>query len=610
MVNDSAQYRDKVSQLISWGHWFCFFNIFVAMALGSRYILHSQMPDSVLGYAYMGLSWVGHFGFISFLVYLLILFPTTFVIPSQRLMRLFAVLVATLGLTTLLLDTHAYKTLNLHLSPVVWNLLISGERTEANANWQYLFVSMPIIFLLQMVLSELLWKKLRKLSRRHLGLPIGIVFSFCFISSHLIYAWGDAQLDLNITRQKDNFPLAYPMTAKSLMEKYGLLDRSDYVRRRQALEISTSNEMQYPLQPLTILPPKDAQNVVLLLVDNLRADTANPIVMPEMSAFAQQSLAFQQHFSNSNRSQESLFGLYYGLPASYQKSAYNAETAPIMLETLQDQGYQISLFGNENAKSSLFQQELFAALNIDTIVQSPNDNSTIEHWQQWWLAQQDNEQTAPQFSVITLSALSQFEAQRGDGYIKAPSSYKQEAILKSHYQLVASEVDKNIAQIVQTLQPHLSNTVVIITADQGLEFNDTNSNRWGVGSNYSRYQLQVPMIIYRPGQKGDVVQRHTHHLDFAPTLMSNLLGVETDPTLYSSGHNLFAPRIKRNWIMAGDEHDIALINAETTTVIDDEGRFTVFDNHYRPMSNPDSANLTNLIQAMEELKRFYRTERD
>lgn len=127
----ASTYKDKVSQLISWGHWFSFFNIIAAMLLGTRYIIYSEWPTTTIGQLYLGLSWIGHFGFLVFGIYILILFPASFLIPSQRLMRVFAVLVSTVGLTALLLDTYAYQSVDLHLSPLVWDLLLSGEKNRA-----------------------------------------------------------------------------------------------------------------------------------------------------------------------------------------------------------------------------------------------------------------------------------------------------------------------------------------------------------------------------------------------------------------------------------------------------------------------------------------------
>lgn len=40
------QYRDDVSRKISWGHWFAFFNIIVAILIGARYAFIIDWPDT------------------------------------------------------------------------------------------------------------------------------------------------------------------------------------------------------------------------------------------------------------------------------------------------------------------------------------------------------------------------------------------------------------------------------------------------------------------------------------------------------------------------------------------------------------------------------------
>ncbi|MEL0611421.1 DUF3413 domain-containing protein, partial [Vibrio echinoideorum] len=69
---------------------------------------------------------------------------------------------------------------------------------------QHLFIVKPLIFLLQLALSEWFSRKQRKLSHKHIGRPITAVLFFCFISSHLTYMWGAAFFYNPITSQKAN----------------------------------------------------------------------------------------------------------------------------------------------------------------------------------------------------------------------------------------------------------------------------------------------------------------------------------------------------------------------------------------------------------------------
>ena len=57
MVTYRPKYGDKVSQMISWGHWFTLFNILLSLALSSRYLFISDWPDTLIGRIYAITSW-------------------------------------------------------------------------------------------------------------------------------------------------------------------------------------------------------------------------------------------------------------------------------------------------------------------------------------------------------------------------------------------------------------------------------------------------------------------------------------------------------------------------------------------------------------------------
>ena len=617
MVTSGNNYKDKVSQLISWGHWFSFFNIIAAMLLGTRYIVHSEWPETLLGQLYLGLSWVGHFGFLVFGFYILILFPASFLIPSQRLMRLFAVLLGTVGLTALLLDTHAYETLDLHLSPLVWDLLLSGERTELNARWQYLFVAVPVMFLMQLILSEWLWRKLRKLTRKHVGVPIAAVFALCFLSSHLIYIWADANLYRPVTVQRSNFPLSYPMTAKTFMEKHGLLDRQEYTKRLDAQGVEESERIRYPIDKLTFNDAGTKQNLLIIMVDSLRSDMVESETMPYLAAFAKQNLNFSNHYSASNENAGGVFGLFYGLPGAYINSVRSGRYSPLLLDTLKQRGYEFGLFSGDAFATPIYSEAIFTKklLKENQHSTNQNDEQAIASWKEW-LGQQQAD--TPWFSYIELTSVEDFE--EGGDYIPRfkPSlgntslranEVDTNLLLKNSYRNAAYHIDEQLITIFDQLVASniLENTVVLITANHGTEFNETGSNSWGANSNYSKYQLKVPLIIHWPGNIPADIDRVTSHLDVVPTLMESLLNTTTPPTAYSSGISLFEHNPKRRWVLAGDSRDIVVLQKDTTTVVDKYGNYHVYDQDYH-LKNEGKPKLSTLMQVMHEIKRFYQPE--
>lgn len=597
MVDNGNTYGERVSRLVGWGHWFAFFNIIAAMLIGTRYITQSPWPETLLGQFYLAVSWVGHFGFLVFALYLLVLFPLTFIIPSRKLFRLVAVCFATVGLTVLLVDTQAYQTINLHLTPVVWEVLFSDESSTLTVDLQHLFIVLPLIFLLQLALSEWVWRKQRKLSHKHVGRPIAALFFVSFISSHLIYVWADAYFYNPITAQRANFPLSYPMTAKSFMERHGLLDREEYLMRLE--QSQDSNELvRYPLEKIEFDRRANPLNILVVSVNNLRSDALTQENMPAAYQFAQENQNFTNHYSSSNDS-FGIFGLFYGLPSSYASSIKAQGSKPILIDTLIEKQYQFGLFSGDNFDEPLYGETVFRGMNFTGIAfndkQSP-DSLAIDAWADW--AKQQGKK--PWFSYIELTTVDNFSAYSDNDQAQTAANK-----LKSGYQKSVATADKELAQLLEQVKALELNdsTVIVITSNHATEFNETKTNSWGSNSNYSRYQLQVPMVIHWPGKVAAQYQHRTSHLDMSVTLLQDLLGVSSNPTDFSSGRNLFDER-KRRWILAGDSRDLALITTKNTTVIDKFGNYKLYDANYQRLKD-ENPTLPVLMQGLTELQRFY-----
>ncbi len=599
MVDDKGNtYGERVSRLVGWGHWFAFFNIISAMLIGTRYIMQSPWPETLLGQFYLAVSWVGHFGFLVFALYLLILFPLTFLIPSRKLFRLVAVCFATIGLTVLLVDTQAYQSISLHLNPVVWEVLFSDESSNTvTTDLQHLFVVLPLIFLIELALSEWVWHKQRRLSHKRVGRPIAAFFFVSFIASHLTYVWADAYFYGPITSQRANFPLSYPMTAKSFMQKHGLLDHDEYLKRQA--ESEAPDVVNYPLEPIEFNRRPNDLNLLVVSVNNLRADALNAVEMPNTYQFAEQALNFTNHYSSSN-DMFGMFGLFYGLPSSYATSIRAQAAPPVLLKSLQDQGYQFGLFSGANFDDNLYSETIFRGLPLAELPKEKdavNDNQAISAWANW-AAQLGKGK--PWFGFIELTTLEDF--QMADADTKKGSAADK---LKSGYKLSVEHADAELGTLFNAIRDLqlTDNTMVVITSNHGIEFNETKTNSWGASSNYSKYQLQVPMVIYWPGKMPGVYSQKTSHLDFSVTVMQDLLGSSSKPSDFSSGRNMF-DESKRRWLLAGDARELALITDQDTTVIDKFGNFRLYDQNYNRLRD-ENPTLPVLMQGLTELQRFY-----
>ncbi|MGL4717067.1 MAG: DUF3413 domain-containing protein [Aeromonas sp.] len=614
MVETGNPYRDNVSRLITWGHWFTFFNIILAMLIATRYLGAISWPSTTLGVIYLVVSGIGHFSFLSFVTYLLTVFPLSFVLPKEKPLRFISAIIATVALVLLLIDTQVFRLFKFHLNSQVWQLLLDQAQTEEGSIWSIIFVAVPTIFLLQLLLSAYVWRKINKRKRRQYGNQVGLTLLVCFILTHVVNSWADATLYQPITMQKANFPLSYPMTAKSFLAKHGWLDLEQYEQQAQSQSSDEGSRLLYPLRPLNVNAPTEPKNLLIVVVDALRAEMLNNINMPNLQRYADQHLLFRQHLSGGNTSLMGMFTLFYGLPGHYYHEISLDKRPPVLFDEMLRQDYQFGIFSAHD-NSAQYRQSILAGLRKQVFVSEQRDDSKLlTDWQQW-LDKRTPER--PWFSLVYLSSPGNYQlpaSMQGPFQpelvnVNPATAYRAEnqQKLENRYKNSVFYTDQLLEQMLAKLQSQgmNSNTVVVITANHGQEFNDTRSNSWGAGSNYSTYQVQVPMVIAWPGRASQVLEQPSSHLDLAPTLMKDMLGVRNAARDYSIGRNLFDTS-PRPWLLAGDQNDFAIYEGESITHFNKQGDFELRDRaSYRAIKH-GTPDMGTMIQVMNELNRFYR----
>ncbi|MGP2663908.1 LPS biosynthesis-modulating metalloenzyme YejM [Serratia nevei] len=590
MVTNRQRYREKVSQMISWGHWFALFNILLALGLGSRYLFVTDWPASLLGRVYALVSLLGHFSFIVFAGYLLVIFPLTFVVMSQRLLRFISAALATAGLTLLLVDSEVFSHFHLHLNPVVWDLVVNPDQSELSRDWQLMFICVPVIFLVEMLFGTWSWQKLRSLNRRRFGKPLAALFISAFFASHLIYIWADANFYRPITMQRANLPLSYPMTARKFLEKHGLLDQQEYERRLVQQGNPEAVAVEYPLSDLSYGDKGSGYNLLMIVVDGIRAkDVAQD--MPALTRFAQENVRFSDHYSSGNHADTGLFGLFYGISPTYLDSVLAGRKPSALINALSDQGYQLGLFSSDGFNASLYRQALLTDFSLPTPAPQ-SDAQTTQQWQRWLTDQGDKE---PWFSYINFSGAEPAEGAK----TPAPADFIQ------RYRTGAQDVDAQIAQVLDTLKQRglLDKTVVVITAEHGVEFNDSGKGQWGAGNGFNQAQLQVPLVIHWPGTPAQTISKLTGHNDVMRTLMQRLLHVKTAPKDYSQGEDLFTAQRRNNWIATGDGNQLVITTPTQTQMLDNSGNYRVYDQNGDEIKD-EKPQLALLLQVLTDVKRF------
>ncbi len=583
MVTHRQRYREKVSQMVSWGHWFALFNILLSLVIGSRYLFIADWPTTLAGRIYSYVSIIGHFSFLVFATYLLILFPLTFIVGSQRLMRFLSVILATAGMTLLLIDSEVFTRFHLHLNPIVWQLVINPDENEMARDWQLMFISVPVILLLDLVFATWSWQKLRSLTRRRrFARPLAAFLFIAFIASHVVYIWADANFYRPITMQRANLPLSYPMTARRFLEKHGLLDAQEYQRRLIEQGNPDAVSVQYPLSELRYRDMGTGQNVLLITVDGLNYSRFEK-QMPALAGFAEQNISFTRHMSSGNTTDNGIFGLFYGISPSYMDGILSTRTPAALITALNQQGYQLGLFSSDGFTSPLYRQALLSDFSMPS-VRTQSDEQTATQWINWLgrYAQEDNRW----FSWVSFNGTNIDDS-------------NQQAFARK-YSRAAGNVDDQINRVLNALRDSgkLDNTVVIITAGRGIPLSEEEET-----FDWSHGHLQVPLVIHWPGTPAQRINALTDHTDLMTTLMQRLLHVSTPASEYSQGQDLFNPQRRHYWVTAADNDTLAITTPKKTLVLNNNGKYRTYNLRGERVKD-EKPQLSLLLQVLTDEKRF------
>jgi uncharacterized protein len=593
--------RDRVSRLVNWGHWFAFFNGLLAMIVGSRYIETVGNPDTWYAWCYLVISTIGQFSFLAFMVYLVFLFPVTFLLPYSKILRGFAALIASLGLCILLYDTIVYDDYGLHLSPFAFDLAWADLSALLHGT-SYIVTPLAIIAI-ELTAANFIWKRLDKLQRLKWGPNVLIVIGACFVTSHLVHIWADAADVTAITRFDDAYPLSYPATARSFMESHGL-DRNSEL----AVSSDLDTGLKYPLQPLQCQTETQAgepvqqsrTDILLIAIDSLRQDLVDERTMPFLHGYSRANQSFKQHFSGGNQFDSGMFSLLYGLQGSYINALAFNQTSPLLTQTLKNQGYRLGLFANESNIAGLRPQAMFKDFEVhaasETQGNAAADMDAIASFGRWQHGGQ-----APWMALVNLKSPENYDTPvgfLGIETVEAPRHLKPaQKVLFNQYRQSLNFIDKQLQALLQDLPKE---TLVVVTGVNGKLFT---SNADESRTNLSPANVRVPLAIHWPQGVVGRVKYRTSHYGLVPTLMTQVLGCSNAATDYSAGRSLLQPD-EESWIYIGDSRIFAIYQEDEITRIDRHGKYRIYDADYnqrldKKLSAPE------LIQVMREGRRLY-----
>lgn len=550
---DSKKYSKKLLPLISWSHWFTFFNIVAAISLSSLYFFNESSPDTLIGYFYLITTWTSHMAFLTFMGFVLLVFPITLLFPNTRFVRTTASITFTLGLLLLVLDAFIYSRLGYHLnassSSQIIDLIASEIKDDGQIFGFFSLLLFMVILTFELTISNYAWKHLKQLQKTVFARSIILTLVLAFFFSHITHIWADANLDYDILRQDTVLPLSYPLTAKTLLTKYEMFNLDDYNERRTSPLSFTGKVPQYP-QMSENQCNSDVSNqrsVFIVLTNDL-------LTQKHQKQFASRSygtsLKLNHHIDSALQS-DSWFNLFYSLPTIYQTNVLSQNTKPLLFQVLEQQklASTLTIIGKQESslKESLWFEKLF----------------------------QTKTELADISSLIFADKLNSIEQGVHLIYFPKNNQYQFELFMDA---LLLAQKQKS------------SRDIVWVSS---------------IGNNSFETSLTIkPALLIIPDGSDDDIESLTSHMDLQPTLMKNWLGCPLTQPSYSSSNGTDLLTLNKERVIANTmKNGIMVFNKDKSIFIDQNGNFQSYS---RQLAAPivESSDFPLMIDGVNFIKQY------
>ena len=539
---------------------------------------------------------------------------------SPLLARGLAVLLASVTLLLLLVDSQIHELYGFHINGFVWNLLVTPGGIDSMGGGDGTLPTVAAMVLAVVALEA----ALMALVRRHPGHRRGwrgllVVLLLCMAGERVAYGLSDLNGYRPVLNAARAVPFYQPATFEGLARDLGYT-----APPREQWSVSADGPLKYPLHPLRSASGAPSPNVLFLVAESLRADMLTPEIMPNLWRFAERhGRRYSDHMSGGNGTRMGLFSLFYGLPGNYWFPFRESRRPPVLVSELLRRGYRPGLFTSARFSYPEFDQTVFATVPSPAMVSDDEgpgwqrDRRNVTRLLDFIGADQNRpffgfmffesphaRYYFPEESVIRPDYLRELNYATMDVHEDMPGIF-------NRYINSVHHLDQQLGRVLDRLERdgRLDDTLVVITGDHGVEFME--HGRWGHNSEFHDEQVRVPLVLAGPGVPGGVVATPTSHLDVAPTLLA-LLGVTNPPADYAVGLPLDqAPpdryRLAASWdavAYLGPRYKVAMpMNAGGL------GEMAVAGSSDEPVADRDAVMVRvrdRLVAVLRDMSRFYR----
>ena len=607
------------SLLVRWCGWLLLATIAFELVIASRYFEVADFDQGPGALAFRAAMLVGHFTLVSavalavVLVLALLRAPIWLVIPVGT-----ALSIATL--LALLIDTQVYQLYRFHINAGVMNLLLGGAAQETfdfsgSMYLQGAGIALAIVTV-QSVAAWLCWRHVRRSpGSRRVARALALTLFGTLVTFHGAHIWADATAHAPLLEQTDVLPFRYAATAKRAMRALGVDVRSQQTVRSRGHE---GGDLVYPLQPLKCQQTGTPPNIIVILIDSWRRDALNAQVTPNLERFASRGVRFMDHHSGGNATRIGVFSLFYSIPGTYWHRMLAEQAGPVFITELLERRYDVRAFRSAPLFSPEFDRTVFADV-ANLRLRSDGDNAIdrdrdLTNDFLSFIASRSDE--TPFFALLFYDTAHKLDLPRDDRKLvfqpSAPTvnylgldAQTDPLPMHNRYRNSLHYVDSLVGEVLAEVEARglLEKSVIVITGDHGQEFNDNGRNYWGHGSNFTRFQTGVPLLLYSPTLAPASHSHRTTHFDVMPTLMREYLACDMPFSSYSVGRSLFEPG-DRDTLLLSEYSDFAIVTADRIAVIRKQG-MEVRDTDYTELEGGRLAPEA-IETALEQKSRFYR----
>lgn len=575
---DTKSYSKKLLHLISWSHWFTFFNIIAAIALSSYYLFSETAPDTLLGQVYLITTWVSHTAFLTFMSFVLLLFPLTIIWPNTKVIRTSASIIFTFGLLLLLLDGFIYSRLGYHLnassSAQIYGLI--KEIAQQSALFYMVSGMLAIVILgFEFTISNYAWKHLKQLQKTVFARFVIFALVLSFFFSHLTHIWADANLDYDILRQDTVLPLSYPATAQTLLTKYGLFDVDDYIERKTS-PLSFSHAIpQYPsLKNEQCAKTESTTSVFLVLTD----EQLNEQQLQHFSRRINSNSYLLNNHVDSALLDDAWFNLFYALPNIYQQDILKQQVKPLLFQVIEK--------NNLVSSFTLIDEN---QTGIESKIKESTEDGTEKNNDLWFISLFDKQDHLNDISTLIFSdKLKSKKPGLHLIYFKSTPN-KNDKSRNNSYQF------ELFVDALLLAQQQKQQKDIIWISSIGNQTKDTQLST-------KPALLITPYNASQPNLNRERINKLTSHMDLQSTLMANWLGCTINDKSYSNGSNLIT--LNKDRVIANTSAEgLMVFNKDKSVLIDGNGNFQSYSSQ---LDAPITVNkdFPLMIDGVHFIKRF------